>query len=107
MSFLLAAKKCWSGNVLALNETTHFCFTLKDFLSNDLVKPLVKNFIEINLSPIYKQKLTHQLISVAFLNIVIDEEIQFDEFVWVNKKQVQKLSFPRVIRTFFMDNKYL
>ncbi|MEO6868269.1 MAG: A/G-specific adenine glycosylase [Ginsengibacter sp.] len=82
-------------------------YTLKDFLSNDLVKPLVKNFIEINLSPIYKQKLTHQLISVAFLNIVIDEEIQFDGLVWVNKKQVQKLSFPRVIRTFFMDNKYL
>ena len=79
-------------------------YTLKDFLSNDLVKPSVKKSKEINLSLIYKQKLTHQLITVSFLHVAITEEIQFDGLEWVNKKQLQQLSFPRTIRTYFMDN---
>ncbi len=79
-------------------------YTLKDFLSDDLVKPVVKNSKEINFSPIYKQKLTHQLITFLFLHIAIEEEHPFDGFEWVNKKQLQQLSFPRTIRTYFIDN---
>ncbi len=76
-------------------------YSLKDFLSIDQVKTIAKNIKEISLSEVYNQKLTHQLVTVVFLNIEIAEENIFNGFKWVNKKQLQQLSFPRIIRNYF------
>lgn len=97
-------KDVWKNlNEFLLKESTA-TGTLKDLLSYSQVKKYAKNSKEISLSKTYQQKLTHQLITVVFLNLEIPVQIAIDGFKWVNKKELQKLAFPRVIRDYLSDN---
>ncbi|MEO6869275.1 MAG: A/G-specific adenine glycosylase [Ginsengibacter sp.] len=78
--------------------------TLKELLSNNLVKKYAKSPKEISLSNPYQQKLTHQLITVVFLHLEIPVQSAIDGFKWVNKKELKTLAFPRVIRDYLSDN---
>lgn len=54
-----------------------------------------------NISPIYKQQLTHQTINTQFINIAITEPLlSLKGYMLVKKKDIVRLPFPKSITTY-------
>jgi A/G-specific adenine glycosylase len=54
-----------------------------------------------SISRMYRQQLTHQTIHGRFVKVTVTEPLPaLDDFLLVNKKQVAKYAFPRLITAF-------
>ncbi len=55
----------------------------------------------------YSQILSHQLITGKFCILQVSKKVKIENYVWVPKKQLLQLSFPKFINTYLQDKKYL
>ncbi|MGZ5219458.1 MAG: A/G-specific adenine glycosylase [Chitinophagaceae bacterium] len=63
-----------------------------------------KNYEVVAFSPIFKQQLSHQLIVGQFIKIKLKKKFSLDdEMIWVTKKEMRKLAFPKFINQ-YLDN---
>lgn len=63
-----------------------------------------KNYEVVAFSPIFKQQLSHQLISGQFIKIKLKRKLNLDnEMSWVTKREMKNLAFPRFINK-YLDN---
>jgi A/G-specific adenine glycosylase len=68
------------------------------------VKQLFKNKYEVkNYSPIIKQQLTHQTIEAQFIHIKLLAAYNNNAFTVVDKREMAKLAFPRLITKYLED----
>ena len=69
------------------------------------VKELLGNtvFDLLQISPIYKQLLTHQTIRGQFIRIKIKDRIELKGYEIVRKRALQKLPFPKYISNYLKD----
>ncbi len=55
----------------------------------------------VKISPMYKQQLSHQLITGQFIEIKLSEKIKLKKHqLWVTENQLRKFPFPRVINQY-------
>jgi A/G-specific adenine glycosylase len=53
-------------------------------------------------SPLYKQKLSHQLIAGQFITLKLKKKSAGDEnWLWANKEQMKRFAYPRFINQYF------
>jgi A/G-specific adenine glycosylase len=65
----------------------------------------LKNTPEIiDISPIYKQQLTHQTINGRFIKIKVQQQLNLQGYKTVTYKQLSKLPFPRFINGYLVQN---
>jgi len=64
--------------------------------------PAYKN--QIKYSPVYKQQLSHQLISGKFIRLSIAEKPSFNDWIWLEEAQMREYPFPRLIHTYLDSN---
>ena len=65
----------------------------------------LKNMPEIiDISPIYKQQLTHQTINGRFIKIKVRQQLSLQDYKTVTYKQLSKLPFPRFINGYLLQN---
>jgi len=70
--------------------------------NNGLVKKNLFDIIEI--SPLYKQQLSHQLILARFLKVHLKKKTPIvSGYHWVKKQQLFHYAFPRIIRTYMHE----
>ncbi len=55
----------------------------------------------------YSQILSHQLITGKFCILQVANKVKIENYVWVPKKQLHQISFPKFINTYLQDKKYL
>jgi len=72
---------------------------LKKFLGNE-------KFKVISISDVQQQKLTHRLIKGNFIKIELKKKIDFENYFWINKKEMNQYSFPKFINHFFETTNY-
>jgi A/G-specific adenine glycosylase len=75
---------------------------------NFFKKIIAKNKFELTaVSKIYKQQLSHQTIYGQFIKITISAPIKITGYETANKKQINKLPFPKLINAYLVetDNK--
>ncbi len=80
----------------------------KEALLLENIEPLLKllgnvEFELLQISPVYKQLLTHQTIRGQFIRIKIKERILVKGYTIVKKKAFQKLPFPKYITNYLKD----
>lgn len=79
-----------------------------DFIESPLFKNIVGVNAEIkNVSPIYKQQLTHQTIEGCFIVVRLTEALASNQYQAVSKKELKSLAFPRFITNYFEKNSSL
>jgi A/G-specific adenine glycosylase len=93
------ARDVWQNlyEFVLINEETH-----QQSTEEDLIKKIESKFKNnaINLkkvSDFYKQKLTHQTIYCKFFILEIKKPVKIKNGEWVDKSQMKKLAFPKVI----------
>ena len=59
----------------------------------------------MNVSKIYKQVLSHQIIHGQFIRVKISAEIEMNGFEIVNAKKLNTLPFPKLINSYLRDLK--
>ncbi len=65
----------------------------------------LKNMPEIiDISPIFKQQLTHQTINGRFIKIKVRQQLNLQGYKTVTYKQLSKLPFPRFINGYLVQN---
>jgi A/G-specific adenine glycosylase len=71
----------------------------KEIKKLDFLKKIIGKveFRMLDVSKIYKQQLSHQTIYGQFIKIIIAEPVAIKGYKAVNKKQLNKLPFPRLI----------
>jgi A/G-specific adenine glycosylase len=57
------------------------------------------------ISKTYSQKLSHQHIRAIFAGITVSGPVDRASFIWVNKKEFEKLAFPAIINEFVQAEK--
>jgi A/G-specific adenine glycosylase len=57
----------------------------------------------LNVSPLYKQQLSHQFISGKFIVVELKKKPKADGWLWVEKTRINNFAFPRFIRFFLKD----
>ncbi|MBS1734991.1 MAG: A/G-specific adenine glycosylase [Bacteroidetes bacterium] len=97
-------KDIWKNlNEFILIETNNTA-SIKELLERNVFKKNITSTEAPFVSKTYQQKLTHQLITVIFVHIKIAEPFATNDFIWVDKKGLEKLAFPRVFHSYFKDN---
>ncbi|MEO5944011.1 MAG: A/G-specific adenine glycosylase [Ferruginibacter sp.] len=61
---------------------------------------LLPKYSLVNVSPFYKQQLTHQTIHGCFIHIKLDKKISIPAFKLLDKKSAAKLAFPKFINSY-------
>lgn len=56
-----------------------------------------------SITPMYKQKLSHQTIHCQFINITLNKKITPEGYHWLSVKQLSKLAFPKIITSYLKD----
>ena len=63
-----------------------------------------KQYSLISISPLFKQQLSHQLISGRFIRIRLKQDEKIEKgWQWVSKEQLNELAFPRYINQFLSN----
>jgi A/G-specific adenine glycosylase len=79
--------------------------TVKQLEASDIYQQLLNlNGKIISTSKMYKQQLTHQQISGYFIHVELPAKIKLPDHEWMEKKQVRRLAFPRLIIGFMEEN---
>lgn len=76
---------------------------VKDILSYAIEKGFLKDghYELVNVSPTFKQQLTHQLIKAKFLHIrLLKEPGKNSEQQWLTKRQMKQYAFPKLINQY-------
>jgi A/G-specific adenine glycosylase len=63
-----------------------------------------KKFKLKNISSVYKQQLTHQIIETVFISIEINKPHDDKSFTKVDKNEIKRYAFPRSITNYFEKN---
>lgn len=58
-----------------------------------------KDWVLVSESPLFKQQLTHQMISAKFIRLKVDKKPE-NGFQWIPKKDIKQYPFPRLINNF-------
>lgn len=75
---------------------------LKDFQKRFHLKK--NNYQLLNESPIFSQRLTHQLIKGRFFHILLHKKPLLDEtYKWINATEIKKLAFPKMTAHFINE----
>jgi A/G-specific adenine glycosylase len=98
------AKDIWQGlhefPMIETNKAT----TIEKIKATALEKglwPVNNSYQLVNISPIYKQALSHQLIEARFIEIVISQKpIQTSPIKWVLVRNIGKYAFPQIINQY-------
>jgi len=71
----------------------------------NIVEELIGNvaFEQLQISPVYKQLLTHQTIRGQFVRIKINDRIELKGYNIVKKKALEKMPFPKYIGNYLKD----
>jgi A/G-specific adenine glycosylase len=80
-------------------------------LDTNAVKSMLKEKLNLSngysiesISKNYQQKLTHRTIKGNFIYINIDQQIEVENYFWINKKGMNQYSFPKFINQFLETN---
>ena len=57
-----------------------------------------------NISPVYKQLLSHQTIRAVFIRVKLENSPELPEYRLLTEKEVKELPFPRVINTYLQPD---
>ncbi|MEO6233489.1 MAG: A/G-specific adenine glycosylase [Ferruginibacter sp.] len=79
-----------------------------DLTSEDAISLLTdvlskKKFEIVNISPVYKQLLTHQIIQGQFIYIKMKQEIKLKNYEIIPKTELNQLPFPKFISIYLKD----
>ena len=81
---------------------------VKKLLASDPVMNRIgKNYKLLGISKTYKQQLTHQTIHGYFIHIQLTKKMVENGYESIEKSKMRKLAFPRLITTYFEDEKAL
>lgn len=89
-----------------LHEFYLFESTESEKLNTKNIKTKLNNILgnekfEINsISELQQQKLTHRLIKGCFVKIELTKKIKFENYFWIDKKEMNQYSFPKFINHF-------
>jgi A/G-specific adenine glycosylase len=88
--------------VLYENESE---LTGKEIKKLDFLKKIIGKieFKLLDISKVYKQQMSHQTIYGQFIKIIITEPVAIKGYKSVNKKQLNKLPFPRLITGYLAE----
>ncbi|MDB5201884.1 MAG: A/G-specific DNA-adenine glycosylase [Ferruginibacter sp.] len=64
-----------------------------------------KHFKILSISKSYRQLLTHQTIRAQFIRMEVPEKFNIEGFEWLDKTEMAKLAFPRLINDYLLENK--
>ena len=59
----------------------------------------------ISVSPVFKQQLSHQLITGRFIRVKLDSRIKSGNLKWISRKQMDQYPFPRFINQYLDEQK--
>lgn len=98
-------KDIWQGlfefPLLETNATLTNAGLIRQAVSKKWLDPS-SSIIE-SVSPLYKQQLTHQLISGKFVRISLKKKPAVSGFLWLTKKELNRYAFPRLFREYLDD----
>ena len=65
-----------------------------------------KNYEVISISPLFKQQLSHQLITGQFIKIKLKRKPDLmNNWLWMEKTKTSKYAFPQFINQYILNNK--
>jgi A/G-specific adenine glycosylase len=81
--------------------------SVDDFMTSSKYTSIIseKNVLK-KVSSFYKQQLTHQTIEGVFIHIELNAAFKNNQFIAVDKKQMNTLAFPRLITNYFEKTAY-
>ncbi len=78
---------------------------MEDFITSTAFSTILgKNATIKNISPFYKQQLTHQTIEGCFVLVKLKSGISNKDYTLISKSEMQELAFPRFITNYFERN---
>ena len=100
------AKDIWENLYEFILLENDFKMEPEALRNSDVFKNIfLKNIPEIiDISPVYKQQLTHQTINGRFIKIKVKHQLNLQGYKTVTYKQLSKLPFPRFINSYLMQN---
>lgn len=103
-----SSQDIWRGlNEFFLIETADVQAPEK-ILKNALLKKIMGNNIEVlNVSKIFKQKLTHQLIEAVFIRVRVKSIPSDSSDLFLSKSQLKRLAFPKIITQFLEETNFM
>ena len=100
-----AGKDIWQGLTEFILVEKNVKVPAEKLLRSSEFLSLVGSYKLIHISKAFRQQLTHQIIEGVFIHIQLQAVLKDASYTAVNKKQLLKKAFPRLINTFLEQEK--